>query len=677
MVQTGPNAPRSAQLAEPVRRLRAVPAPALVLPLALVPTLALALALVSAVVGAARAAMRETPFFAAAVADGKLPKVDDRIPGEPAIVDSSGRPGGQLRMLMASPKDTRMMAVYGYARLVGYTPALEIVPDMLKSVDVQDGRVFTLHLRQGMKWSDGQPFTAEDFRYWFEDVAQNRQLSPSGLPAALLPNGEAPRFEVLDAQTVRYGWSRPNPLFLPGLAGPDPLYIYCPAHYLKQFHEKYAEEAALAALVKKARDRSWAALHNKMSNMYRNDNPKLPSLDPWILKTKPPADRFVFERNPYYYRIDTAGHQLPYIDRVILSLADAKIIPAKTAAGESDLQARYLTFDDYTFLRQSEDRNHFNVRLWRTGPGSQLALYPNLNVNDPVWRGLVRDLRFRRALSLAVDRHEINQVIFFGLALEGQNTVLPNSPLYEPAYRQAWARYDPGEANRLLDVIGLTKRGSDGVRLLPDGRPVEIIVEDAGESTEQADVLELIRDSWRKIGVRLFAKPSQLTLFRRRVFSGETLMSIDKGVENGLPNASSSPWEFAPTTQQQLEWPKWGQYFETRGAAGEPPDLPSAVQLRDLFAAWLGAAAPEQHTRVWGQILRIWADEVFSIGTVGGVLQPVVVNGNLRNVPEKGIWNWDPGAYFGIYKPDHFWFDTEPHAKSAAADGAPVTAANP
>jgi peptide/nickel transport system substrate-binding protein len=440
---------------------------------------------------------------------------------------------------------------------------------------------------------------------------------------------------------------------------------------LKQFHEKYADKATIAALVKKTKLRNWAALHNKMDVMYKNDNPHLPTLDPWVLKTKPPADRFVFERNPYYYRIDTAGHQLPYIDRVMLSLADNKIIPAKTAAGESDLQARYLSFDDYTFLRQSEERNHFQVHLWRTGPGSQLALYPNLNVNDPVWRGLMRDLRFRRALSLAVNRHEINQAIYFGLAVEGQNTVLPQSPLYEPAYRSAWARYDVGEANRLLDLIGLTKRDSDGVRLLPDGRPMEIIVEDSGESTEQSDVLELIRDSWRHVGVRLFAKPSQLTLFRRRVFSGETVMSIDKGIENGLANASASPWEFAPTSQQQLEWPRWGQYYETKGLAGEPPDLPAAVRLGDLYKDWLGTVSPQEQAQVWHEILQIWADEVFSIGTIGGVLQPVVVNDNLRNVPEKGIYNWDPGAYFGIYKPDHFWWDTEPRAKSASAGTAP------
>jgi peptide/nickel transport system substrate-binding protein len=636
----------------------------------------LALVVALTLSGVSRAELQETPVFEEDVARGKLPKVDERLPKEPAIaeLETIGTPGGELRMLMGGPKDTRMMVVYGYARLVGYTPSLTLMPDILKSIDVEDGRIFTLHLRNGHKWSDGHPFTSEDFRYWFEDVAQNTQLSPSGLPISMLPQGEGPRFEVLDQTTVRYSWTRPNPLFLPDLAAASPLYIYRPSHYLKQFHQKYVEKPKLDILVKQTNQRNWAALHNRMDTMYRDDNPDLPSLEPWILRTKPPADRFVFERNPYYYRIDKAEHQLPYIDRVIFSIADGKIIPAKTGAGESDLQARYLRFDNYTFLKASEQRNGFKVKLWRTGPGSQLALYPNLNVSDEIWHGLVRDLRFRHALSLAIDRHEINQAIYFGLAVEGQNTVLPQSPLYNPEYRSAWAKFDVSEANRLLDLVGLAKRDGDGVRLLPDGRPMEIIVENSGESSEQSDVLELIRDSWRRIGIRLFAKPSQLTLFRRRVFSGETLMSIDKGIENGLATAAMSPAEFAPTSQQQLEWPKWGQYYETKGMAGEPPNLPSAIRLKELYGEWLAAVSEKEHARIWDDILRIWADEVFSIGTVAGVLQPIVVNAKLHNVPEQGNYNWDPGAYFGIYKPDGFWFDhSEMPAKSASLDASPAT----
>jgi peptide/nickel transport system substrate-binding protein len=634
----------------------------------------LILALSMAVPNMAQAELQETPLFKQDVAGGKLSRVNDRLPSDPEIAEPEtiGNPGGELRLLMGGPKDTRMMVVYGYARLVGYTPALKLVPDILTSLDVQDGRIFTLHLRRGHKWSDGHPFTSEDFRYWFEDVAQNTQLSPSGLPVSMTVQSEVPRFEVLDDVTIRYTWTQPNPLFLPNLAGADPLYIYCPSHYLKQFHEKFADKVALEALVKKNNQRNWAALHAKMDTMYRNDNPNLPSLEPWVLKTKPPSERFIFERNPYYYRVDEAGHQLPYIDRVTMSIVDSKIIPAKTGAGESDLQARYLRFDNYTFLKDGEEVNKYKVRLWRTGPGSQLAIYPNLNVNDETWRTLVRDLRFRRALSLAVNRHEINQAIYFGLAIEGQNTVLPQSPLYEPEYRSAWANFDLPEANRLLDSIGLTAHDSEGTRLLPDHRPMEIIVENSGESTEQSDVLELIRDSWRGIGIKLFAKPLQLTLFRRRVFAGETLMSINKGIENGLATAAMSPWELAPTSQQQLQWPKWGQYYETKGKAGEPPDLPSAIRLKELYQDWLSTALQPDQSRIWHSMLQIWADETFSVGTVAGVLQPVVVSEKLHNVPEEGFYNWDPGAFFGIFKPDTFWLDTsDTPAKSASSDVSP------
>lgn len=615
----------------------------------------------------AQAALQETPYFAPDVAAGKLPPVSQRIPKEPSLaeVETLGRPGGTLRMLMASAKDTRFMVVYGYARLMAYTPSLALVPDILEKVDIEDGRVFTLHLRPGHKWSDGQPFTSEDFRYWFEDVAENPDLSPAGLPLALLPNGERPTFAVLDQETVRYSWSRPNPLFLPALAGAEPVFIYCPSHYLKQFNPKYTDTAKLAELVKKAGVRNWAALHIKFGAMYHNNNPKLPSLEPWVLHTKLPAERIVFERNPYYYRVDGAGHQLPYIDRVVFTIADSKIIPAKTGAGESDLQARYLSFGAYTFLKAGEEENGYKVRLWRTGPGSELALYPNLNADDPVWRKLMRDVRFRRALSLAVDRHEINQVIYFGLALEGQNTILPQSPLYRPAYRAAWASYDIPQANRLLDEIGLKRDG--GQRLLPDGRPLDLIVEDSGESTEKSDVLELIRDSWRQVGVRLFSRPMQLTLFRERVFSGKALMSFDRGIDNGLATPDMSPWEFAPTSQAQLEWPKWGQYAETKGKAGEPPDLPAAKTLEQDYKAWLAAPGTAGHAEIWHKMLGVWADEVYSIGTVGGVEQPVVVNNRLRNVPADGMFNWDPGAQFGIYKPDGFWFDRKAAPAASAS----------
>jgi len=601
----------------------------------------------------------ETPMLREEVAAGKLPPVRLRVPATPLVVKLDGaglqigRHGGTLNMLIGRSRDVRMLVVYGYARLVGYDRSLEIVPDLLRSVEVVDERVFTLRLRKGHRWSDGQPFTAEDFRYFWEDVANDRELSPVGPPSDLLVEGEPPKFEVLDAATVRYSWSRPNPDFLPRMAGASPLFVYRPAHYLKKFHRKYNPKVAAAG--KESGKRSWAAVHNKQDNMYQFDNPKLPTLQPWMNTTRLPADRFVAVRNPYFHRVDEKGQQLPYVDRVVMAVADGRLIPAKTGAGEADLQARDIHFNDYTFLKRSEQRNDFRTLLWRTGKGSNFALYPNLNVNDAVWRQVLRDVRFRRALSLAIDRSLVNQVLYFGLGIEANNTVLPESPLFSKELQQKWARYDRKAASRLLDEMGL-RRAVDGVRRLPDGRPLEIIVETAGESSEQADTLELIRETWREVGIKLFTKPSQREVFRNRIFAGETLMSVWSGLENGVPSAETNPGALAPTSQQQLQWPKFGQYYETNGKSGEPPDMPQVKRLAELQHEWLVSGSREARARIWREMLEIHAEQQFVIGVICGVPQPVVARSSLMNVPETGLYNWDPGAFFGMYRPDTFWF---------------------
>lgn len=607
----------------------------------------------------------ETPVFEAAVAAGKLPPVAGRVPSKPLVVDLSGlgaslgRPGGDLRMLMGSAKDVRQMVVFGYARLVGYDRDYNLVPDLLEKVEVEDNRVFTFHLREGHKWSDGAPFTSEDFRYFWEDMATNKEVTPGGLPTELLLDGEAPSFTVIDNTTVRYSWSKPNPFFLPMLAQPAPLYLYRPAHYLKKFHARHADQKALDELVKAGRRRNWVDLHFREDHQYRNDNPAMPSLEPWVLATEPPADRFVFVRNPYFHKVDSAGHQLPYIDRVLMSVTNPKLIAAKAGAGEADLQARGIQFSNYTFLKKGEKRNGFEVRRWETAKGSHMALFPNLNVSDPVWRELFRKVDFRRALSVAIDRHEINQAMLFGLAIEGNNTVLPRSPLYRPEYTTKWATYDLDLANRLLDSLGLVQRDSDGIRLLPDGRPLEIVVETAGEDSEQVDILRLIHDSWLKAGIKLFPKALQREVFRKRIFAGTTMMSVWSGLENGVPTWESSPGELAPTSEYQLQWPRWGLYYDTRGRAGDAPDMDVARRLLSLFEEWRDGIGREIKENVWHEMLDIHADQALSIGLVARVPQPVVVSRRLRNVPSEGIFNWDPGAQFGIYRPETFWLADE------------------
>ena len=620
------------------------------------------LALALLVTGQPRA--EEPPSLAADVAAGKLPPLAQRLPRVPLVFTSPradwklGRYGGEVRTLMAKDRDIRMMVVYGYSRLIGYDEQLQLVPDVLQSIDNVDSRMFTLHLRPGHKWSDGHPFTSEDFRYYWEDVANNKDLSPFGLPQALLVDGKGPKFEVLNATTVRFTWAEPNPMFVPALAGPSPLYVYRPAHYLRQFHARYAGLEKANAIAAEAGSRNWAGLHQKKDEQFRFDNPDLPTLEPWINTTPLPSTRFVLVRNPYFHRVDTAGRQLPYIDRVIVGITDDKLIPAKTGAGDIDLQARYLRFDNYTFLKQGEQRNRYHVRLWEKALGSQIALYPNLNAEDPEWRKLMRDVRFRRALSLGINRHEVNEVVYFGLGRESSNTVLQRSPLFRPEFRTAWTKFDLKAANALLDAIGLTKRDDSGLRLLPDGRPMELIIDTSGESTEETDVLELIRDSWHKLGIAMFSRPSQREVFRKRVFSGKSMMSVWSGLSNGIPTPEMSPAELAPTAQEQLQWPMWGQYYEQGRKGGEAPSSPEVEELVRLFEAWRNSASVAEREKIWLRMLGINAEQVYTIGTVTRALQPVVVRDNLRNVPEEGIWSWDPGAYFGMYRPDTFWIDT-------------------
>jgi peptide/nickel transport system substrate-binding protein len=605
--------------------------------------------------------LRENLSLQPLVEKGDLPPVAQRVPKLPHIDPMNnqqpGQPGGSLNMLMGKAKDVRQLVVYGYARLVGFNEEMALEADILASYEAEEGRIFTLHLRPGHRWSDGQPFTAEDFRYYWEDVATNTELSPFGPPKTMVVNDKPAIFEVLSASSVRYTWEAPNPDFLSALAGPMPLYIYRPAHYLKQFHHRYQDAEALGELVSKAktRKRSWTALHQRKDHQYKFDNPDLPTLQPWYPVTESPSEHFVFKRNPFYHRLDSQGYQLPYLDEVVINISSSKLIPAKTGSGESDLQGRHLRLDNYTFLKEGEQQNNFKTLLWNTSRGSRVSLYPNLNTLDDEWGALFKDVRLRRALSLAVNRHEINQVIYFGMALEGADTLVPESPLYRPELRAKWAAFDLPQANSLLDELGLTERNDRGVRLLPDGRPMEIIIQSAGESTEETDVLELIHDTWMQVGIKLHTKPSEREVFRNRIFSGEALMSVWTGLPNGIASADMSPAQLAPTEQQQLQWPKWGKHYETGHES--PPDLPEVKRLLALNQQWRQAVNDQQRRQAWEAMLDIWSDQVFVIGTVAKVLQPIVVNKALRNVPEKGLWNWEPNAYFGIYRPDRFWFD--------------------
>ncbi len=606
--------------------------------------------------------VQESAFWQAEVDAGDLPVAADRMPSQPLVVDLEvrgrkyGTQGGTLRTMVARSKDVRQMVVYGYARLMVYNERYEIVPDLLASLENENDSRFVMHLRPGHRWSDGHPFTSEDFRYWWEDVANNELLTPSGPLDVLRVEGELPEVTYPDAHTVVYEWSKPNPQFLQVLAEARPPFIFRPAHFLKDLHADYVGEEELREKLREARVRSWPALHNRSDNMYKFDNPDLPTLQPWMLATKDGKSRFLFVRNPYYHRMDAKGVQLPYVDVVEMQVVAPGLVAAKANAGEVDLQARGLDFKDTAILKKGENAGNYKTLLWGNGTASQIAIYPNLNYNDDGWREVLRDVRFRRALSLAINRKVINKGMYFGLAKEGAMSVLPISPFFKEEHRAAWASYDPDQANALLDEMGLTERDKDGYRMLEDGRPAWLVIETAGERQEVENALQIITDNWKDVGIKLIMRPLERDILRNRVYAGETMASTWFGWDNGLPQIYTSPSYLAPWDQAFLAWPKWGQYHQTHGEAGEAPDMPAAVALNDLAHEWNRAYSAADRGIIWSKMVQIHADNIFAIGLLNEAPQPVVVSNRLQNVPEKAIWAWSPGAHFGMHRVDEFFF---------------------
>lgn len=580
------------------------------------------------------------------VAAGQLPSLDKRLPDNPAVIgvrDAIGTYGGTITTVAdgADPGSIKMWLYDPPVRwkedYTGYEPGLAE-----KFEWSSDGKTITYTLRKGLKWSDGQPFTSEDFRFWWEDLAN---YPDSGiLPPwwARNADGSPMEFKVLSETEFQFIFAEPNWIqpYILAQGFWEFEAIMKPKHYLSQFHPKYNSQHT--DFVKLREMDAWLR------------NPDYPTPFAWVTSEYQDGERIVLERNPYYWKLDPQGNQLPYIDKiVVLRVDDEEVRLLKTLQGELDFVVRDFSPRNFSTVKRNEDRGNYVVYSWTNGAGSWPGILINQDhVGDPHMRELLRDKNFRRALSMAFDRENVNEAIWSGLGTVQQGTISKESPHFaDPAgqklfqqWQQAWAEYAPEASGKLLDEMGL-KKGADGFRTRTDGKPLEIVIDITGWGGrgENAETAELMKNDLAAVGIKAVLRDIPDSETDVRFKSAEWMLSFAHKAELDL--WTYPDWVF--TVRGNRNWPMQGTWIETGGASGEQPyDGSSAQVLNSLYLK--GRELPteaERHKVVHEAVQYILDEGPFDIGFVGGIPMPVIARKNMKNVPPTGVLGpWAPGT---------------------------------
>ncbi len=589
-------------------------------------------------------AFQESPMLAEQVKAGKLPPVEQRLPEKPTVLQAAevGKYGGNWQRAYKGPGDrwgpTKLME----ERVVKWSQKpggpLELVPGYISSYSVSaDSREFTFTLLKGLKWSDGEPVTTEDVRFWYEDVFMNKDLLAS-IDQTLAPGGKPMQLEIVDEQTFKVKFEEPYVYFLEILAKDStgdpsldrPSFLF-PKHYLKQFNNKYASEDELTAAALKFGVEKWTDLWgSKGAATAWWQNPDLPVITAWKIEKPAPGDVVTMVRNPYYYAVDQAGNQLPYIDRISHKLfSDQEAFNLMIVQGQIDMQMRYVEPQDFTFYKENEAKGGYKVHRWTQA--QTWSLVPNLNVKDEVLRGLFETSDFREALSVAIDRETVNELIFSGLAEARQASPVSGSPNFDPELETHWAEYDPDKANALLDGVGLDKRDDEGFRLRPDGKRLSIVVEI--EHSNGPKTMEVVAANYKDIGVELLPRIIDRTQWDADRDNNEFQMQwypFDR-----LSVVAADPRIMMGNDSYAHQYYIW---YTTKGASGIEP--PADHPIRTLFADWdkaAKAADRKEADAALNDLIKTFVTQGWVIGVVGELPAISVVKDNFKNFPDDLI----------------------------------------
>lgn len=597
----------------------------------------------------------EPPELAAKVKAGKLPPLKDRLPDTPLVVkpvDEIGQYGGEWRTPIIGPGD--LFRTIGYDQLLGWDLAFtKPEPNVAESVEAaDDGKEYVIRLRRGIKWSDGEPFTADDIMFAYDDILRNEELSPIA-PPWLVTEDQPATFEKLDDFAVRVLFRGPTGLFLQYLAAPEGEVLTSkPKHHLEKLHIKYNPDANADAESEGYVD--WAEMFN--SRAVRWENVGFPTLGAWILVEAPAEEgRAVADRNPYYWKVDPEGRQLPYIDRVISPLVEnEELMLLQATNGEVDMHVRH--FNNVTnkpILAASRDKGGYHFFNLINSYENQMVIALNLTHQDPIKREIFQNRDFRIGLSHAINRQEVIDVVFQRQGEPWQAAPRPESLFYAEEFAKQYTDFDIDLANRHLDRAGLSDRDGEDFRVGPDGARITFQVDvPTGYLPFFVDAMELIKKNWQDVGVDVSVRPMGRELAYERKEANLHDAVVWSGAA-GLLDAIMDPRWYLPYSHESnfaIPWANW------RVDGAEPKEEPPNItkQQLSIYSEARATLDDGERAELFRQVLQIAMEEFYVIGTVLPVGDYGIVKDNFHNVPETmpGGWTF---PHPGPTKPEQYF----------------------
>jgi peptide/nickel transport system substrate-binding protein len=596
------------------------------------------------------AAGKEAPMLAQLVAEGKLPKLEERIPKNPRVVkvfERIGEYGGELHTAIRGAPDTSLLSTsFHYDPLVKWNPSNTAVePNIAESWEVNDdATVYTFKLRKGIKWSDGHPLTSDDFVFYFEDVAMNEKLPQA--QQYLRQSGEW-SIEKVDDLTFRFVFEKPNAFLLQQICSTfgDELTSY-PAHYMKQFHIKYNADADKIA--KAAGFADWADMFEAKSESW--DNPERPVTYAWVPKIAigKATTEYVMERNPYYYKVDPEGNQLPYIDRIVFHMyTENEALILQILSGEIDFMAqRVNTLKNKAVFVDNMERGDYRIFNITAGAANVVSIHLNQTVQNPVLREVFRNKKFRIGLSHAINRQEIIDAVYVSQGEPSQVAPRKGSGYYNENLAKQYTEYSLDLANKYLDEAGYAKRDSQGWRLGPDGKRLTFTMTTRIDKIWMADTMELVVPMWNKVGVYALNRPVEKSLQRATREANQHQGIIDDG-EAGWSDTILRPDMFVPCSDNSAwgtAWFNWYYGLKDREQEEPPPAIKKSCELFDKIQV---TGDPEERNKLMREILAIAQDEFLTFGIATPADLYGIARNRLRNIPETYVEGWkfcQPGS---------------------------------